>query len=217
MPFPTGYEEAKVFEGYERLVPGGHKCIIRNMTFKFSKAGNYMIEMELDTSKADSQPEFFLNKYIADNQAGRDPVWRCVHRVIVDERLTNQKGTKYGISNLKQLNTAAEDSNDGFVVNDKFYVTAAEAVGKMEDPLVMTNQRRFCDQFKGKQIGVVFREEEYSDSVTAELRVTVKPNRLCNYYKAEEQKVPDRKCITPTVTGNEAWMQVNDDEGLPFH
>lgn len=218
MPFPTGYEEAKVFEGYEKLTPGGHKCTIRSMSFKFSKAGNYMIEMELDTSKEDTQPTFFLNKYIADNQAGRDPVWRCVHRIIVDERVTNRDGQAYGISNLKQINTAVKDSNDGNEVNDKFYVIAADAEGKMQDPLVITNQRRFCEQFANKKIGVVFREEEYGDPVTGELRVSVKPVRLCNYEKAFEQKVPDRKRQEPKATGNEQWMQVDlSDEGLPFH
>lgn len=215
MPFPKGYEEAQVYGGYERMAPGGHKCVIRSASFKKSKAGNYMIELELDTSNEDPQPQFYLNKYIADNQAGRDPVWRCTHRIIVDERVKNQKDQLYGLSNLKQLNTVIKDSND-YEVNDKFYVAAAEADGKEQDPLVLTNQRRYCEQYTGKKIGVVFREEEYGDSVTGELRVSVKPYYLCAYDKAFEQKVPDRKRQQPQVTGHEQWMQVSD-EGLPFN
>ena len=226
MPFPKGYEEAQVYGGYERLTPGGHRCIIRNAAFKFSKAGNYMLELEIDTANDDAQPQFFLNKYIADNQAGRDPVWRCTHRIIVDERVEDKDGKLYGLSNLKRLNTAVADSNINFEVNDKFYVAAADAENKTSDPLVMTNQRRFCEQFKDKKIGVVFREEEYADPVTAELRVSVKPFYICAYDKAEEQKVPDRKCITPTyapaagANGQEGFLQIPDgldDAGLPFN
>lgn len=215
MPFPSGYAEAKVGGSSERILPGGHLCVIRSMRVEYSKADNKMLVMEFDTDKSDPQPQYFLNRYIADNQAGRDPVWRGVYRVVVDERAVDKNGDRYGLSNLKRLNTTICDSNPGFELNDNFY---------MPDSSVKTNEakinnERYCEQFKGEKIGIVFREEEYTDQTSGELKVSIKPYYACNYSEVMDQPVPERKRQQPKATGSEQWMQVPEglgDEGLPF-
>lgn len=205
MAFPQGYAEAEVYTGeYERLEPGGHYCRIRNMKITESQNGNKMIVIEFDTDLNDRQAQFYQRRYDRDKEAGRDATWRGIHRVIVDERLLDKNGRAYGISNLKQLVTTVEDSNEGLTISDQHYDV---------------NNAWFCQQFVDKKIGIVFREEDYADPVTGEARMAIKPAYLCNYSKAPEQDIPKRKDSSKPKVNENGFMQVREDladEGLPF-
>lgn len=221
MPFPDGYEEAQIGGSGERLLPGGHLCVIRAMRTEYSKAGNRMLVVEIDTDDADAQPVYYMNRYIAAYQAGKTPTWGGIYRAVVDERALDKNGDKYGLSNLKRLNTAISDSNPGFDLNDKFY----EPDSSLQTPEAKINMERYCQQFKDLRLGVVFREEEYKDERTGQIRTSVKPFYVCDYAKAADEPIPNKKTLgrapvpAPGVNGQEGFMMIPDelgDEGLPF-
>lgn len=182
------------------LTPGGHKCVIKQVEETKSKNGSDMLIIYFDTDKEDKQPGFYSERYLADKTAEKDPVWRGRQYVVVSG--------EYGTANLKRFCTAVEDSNEGFEVK----------WGK-----------GFADCFKGQKVGIVFRIEEYTDDATHEVRASVKPFRFCDYAKAEEQAIPQRKeAPAPKPSLQQTWDQqaqegfmaipdnLDDVEGLPF-
>ena len=170
MEMPSNYAQTQV--GWESLAPGGHRCIITKVEETKSQAGNQMLVIYFDTHQTDTQPKFFSNRYLEDRASGKaaDQLkWRGVSYWTVDEKI--EGGTK----RLKQFNTAVEDSNPGF--------QTVWGAG-------------YCKAMENKLVGIVFREEEYTKG-DGSLGVAVKPMRYCNFEKAYEQKVPDRKPVKP--------------------
>lgn len=166
---PSKYDTTQI--GWEPVAPGGHRCVIKEVQETKSQSGKDMLIISFDMHQTDSQPFYYKNLYLSDQKAGKDAKWRGTGYLVTDE------STEYGTRNLKAFNTAVEDSNPGFqIVWGNGYAAA----------------------LKDKLIGVVFRLEEYiRDDHT--LGTTVKPMRYCNFEKALEQKVPDRKCLPGNV------------------
>lgn len=180
--------------------PGGHKCVIKKVEETKSQSGKDMIVVYFDTTKEDPQPNFFTDKYLAEKKAKKEDVpWKGRSWIVTEG--------KYGPTNLKKFCTAVEDSNEGFQVQwgDKF-----------------------AGCFTDKLVGVVFRIEEYVDEGTSEIRASVKPCWFCDYSKALEQKIPNRKeAPAPKTDPQDDWRKQAqegfmaipdnlDDEGLPF-
>lgn len=168
MQEPRNYRITQV--GWESVTPGGHKCIIKKVTETRSSGGNEMLIIEFDMHQSDIQPMYFSNLYMSDQKAGKtgDKLkWRGTGYIVTDEN------TDYGTKNLKAFNTAVEDSNPGFqtVWGDGY-----------------------CRALENKLVGIVFREEEYTKD-DGSLGWSVKPMRYCNFEKAYEQKIPERKNI----------------------
>lgn len=183
------------------LNAGGHKCVITEVQETQSRSGKDMLVISFDTSEEDTQPNFYMNMFLADQKrTDRDAVWRGKQYIVTEG--------EYGLANLKRFTTAVEDSNPGFEVK----------WGKA-----------FAGCFKGQKVGIVFRLEDYTAD-NGELRTSVKPCRFCSYDKAPEQAVPKRKELPqeqPSLMdqfqsqAQEGFMQIpdglNDAEGLPFH
>lgn len=159
------------------LTVGGHKCVIKKVEETRSQSGHEMIVIYYDTDMSDTQPEFFTNKFLKDRESGRDATWKGRHWIVTDG--------EYGPANLKRFTTAVEDSNPGFAVQ--------------WGPT-------FAGCFTGKKVGIVFRLEEYIDPGTYELRASVKSFRFCNYDKAYEQKIPDRKALPQNQQAAASWQ-----------
>lgn len=206
MPMPTGYNEAvaKTYGDFPRLTIGGHKCRIHQVVISSSSNGNKMLTVEFETTIEDSQPNFYASSEK-----------KAIHKVIVDDRLRDRNGTAYGVANLKQVITSIEDSNPGFKVNwDNYGV----------------NDVIWCQQFRGKLVGMVLYEEEWKDKY-GNVRVSIKPKYCCDYAKALEQTAPKRKTIQPEPTytqqtlapgaaGQEGFYSMPDnldDASLPFN
>ena len=216
MPMPNGYNETVVNDGsYERLKPGGHKCVIRNIATSTSQNGNKMLVLAIDTDDADKQPKFYMNRYTSDKKQNDNAKWKGVYRIVVDENATDRNGAKYGLANLKRLITAICDSAD-----NSFTVDWTE---------YGVNDAGFCKQFVNRKVGFVFREEEYV-AQDGKIRSSVKPQRPCNYTTALEQKAPEKKAAAPAVpsyvpaagqSGAEGFMQYTADDlsdtELPFN
>lgn len=187
MQEPRGYKDVQV--GWDPVKPGGHKCVIRKVTETHSSAGNQMIIIEFDMHKTDIQPNYYMNQYIADQKAGKTGdrlKWRGTEWRVTDER------TEYGTKNLKQFNTAVVDSNDQQELLSRGWYWDEK------DQLMKPNWQRYGSCFEGLLVGIVFREEEYTKDDGSH-GWSVKPMRYCNFEKAFEQKIPDRKEQAPSA------------------
>ena len=182
----------------ERLKAGGHKCIIKQVLEGRSQTGKDMLTISFDTTEEDSQPTYFTEDYLG--QSGTAKKWHGNHYIV--------QGNDYFLKNLKQFVGAAEASNEGFEGLDK-------------DGTVKT------DDFKGKKIGIVFREEEYLAN-TGRKGTSVKSFYFCNYEDAADKPVPEKRALPEQTkafaspdpaAASEGFMAVPDsleDEGLPF-
>lgn len=181
-----------------RLAPGGHKCVIKQVLEGRSQTGKDMLTISFDTTEEDAQPKYFTEDYLG--QTGTAKKWHGNHYIV--------QGNDYFMKNLKQFVGAAEASNEGFEGIDK------DGNVKTED-------------FKGKKIGIVFREEEYMAN-TGRKGTSVKSFYFCNYDDAADKPVPEKKALAEQpqafaapdpAAASEGFMAIPDaveDEGLPF-
>lgn len=100
------------------------------------------------------------------NDTRTDKKWSGVMTIFAEDYEGNTN--RY----FKTLITCAEESNSGYKFD----------FDKVTD-------------LKDKKIGIVFREEEFIDTMK-QIKIAVKPFRACNYDKTEEQKIPNRKEIS---------------------
>lgn len=211
MKIPNNYDRNANMGAAERLTPGGHKCVIKQVDETISKSGKQMLEVSLDTSAEDAQPKFYENRFRADQRPVQEKRWGCVMYIVLEG--------EYAEQNLNRFLGAVEHSNP--------------EVGEFK-PGADVDPR----EFKGLNVGVLFREEEYSNQ-EGEVRTAVKPAFWCNYNDAPDQKVPKPKLLPRSATDptriTPAWAQAQtttvtpstagffdvpadalEDEGLPF-
>lgn len=201
---PKDYDQIPV--GGEQLKPGGHKCVIMQVTEQVSSKGNQMLVVAIDTDAADTQPMYYQNRYLSDKRP--DKKWSGNMYITVTG--------EYGPQNLKRFCTAVEDSNPGFVCWDQ------QGNLRMND-------------LKKRKVGIVFRGEDYTKE-DGTVGFAVKGMRFCNYEKAFEQAVPEPKRLqsSPAAMAATAPASVpfqgqqqpdygfvnvaeDDTEGLPFN
>ena len=101
---PKDYDSITV--GGESLNAGGHRCVIKQVDETKTSDGKDMLVFYLDTATDDSQPQYFTNKYMANQQENKKWPNNGIYRLI-------QQSDYYG-RNIKRLITAIEDSNKGF-------------------------------------------------------------------------------------------------------
>lgn len=211
MRIPNNYDKNANTGATERITPGGHKCVIKQVVETLSQAKKKMLVISLDTSAEDSQPKFYENRYLADQRPANEKKWGCNMYIGLENEYTE--------ANLNRFLGAVEHSNP--------------EVGEFK-PGADVDPR----EFKGLNVGVLFREEEYNNQ-DGEVRTAVKPAFWCNYNDAPDQKVPKPKLLqraaadptritppwaqaqTATVTPSAAGFfdvpaDALEDEGLPF-
>ena len=214
---PEGFSNIQIGAS---MTPGGHKCEIKKVEETKSRSGSDMLIIYFDTTKEDSLPGFYSERYLADKKStSKDPVWRGRQYLVTDG--------EYGPSNLKRFTTSVADSNSENSLSQHKWTKVTNDKGAEEWEPAWGNG--FADSFKDLKVGVIFRIEEYTDQVTGEIRAAVKPFRFCAYDKALEQPVPERKNLPPQQPSLqqqydqmslEGFMKVPDDlsdEGLPFN
>lgn len=129
---PTGYDEVQEFGTGNSLPKGGYVCKIVKVEEGKSKNGNDTVYIYLDIAEGE-YAGYFLERY----KKQTDPAtakWPCVYSQIVLDTTTKQASKGF-----KTFITSCEKSNAGFV--------AAQIWGD-----------RFASFFKGRMIGVVFRD-----------------------------------------------------------
>ena len=212
---PNNYSSTTV--GAEQITPGGHKCIIKQVEETKSQSGKDMLIVSFDTTNDDTQPGYYMNRWINDTRDEKK--WQGRMFIVTEG--------EYGTSNLKRFTTSVERSNEGM---DGYYDDAGHW-GK-----------NFAASFKDKQVGVVFRREEYTTD-DHQSRWSTKPFRFCSYDAAFDQAIPKEKphpdsvMQTPTPapmpqnapswaqqamqTPSDGFMDIpegsDEAEGLPFN
>lgn len=183
------YRNAK--GGAEKLLPGGHKCIIKKITLGKSKTNKDQFVVQFDTAADDRQPSFYMNRFVETNKWGGNYYLTA--------------GNDYFVSNIKKLCAAVEASNDGFCGGD-FSSDGSTFDFRYED-------------FRDVEVGIVFREEEFRPSGgTPDAYPTIaKAYYFCDAHHVLDEAVPETKRLERP--GSEGFMAVPDglaDEGLPF-
>lgn len=168
------------------IAVGGHKGVVKQVDETVSRNGNEMLIVHFDTDSTDAQPNYYLEKYKADDRPNKK--WQGNVYIV--------PSNKYGASTLEGLCTAIERSNPGFVCWDE------------HDELKV-------DELKGKKVGFVVREEEYLKS-DGSIGVSRKPFRFCTYDKAEQQETPKKKTLPANVGFTAVEADSFMGEGLPF-
>jgi hypothetical protein len=193
MKMPNNYEQTKIGGDYIPIALGGHHLIIKKVEETQSKAGKPMLKVFFDTSRADSQPEFFANEFR--NDIRPDKKWP-------------RNGTAYIL---------VEDNDGNCSRNFKRFITSFEHSNGVESIW----GDKFAAQFKDKRIGGIFGEveNEYNGKVTMrhELRW------FCSDDKADSASVPEPKLLsgstsTTSTTSSDGFMDIPDgaQEELPF-
>lgn len=133
MQKPSTYDQTKAAGEFEPINLGGHKMIIKQVAEKKSKSNLDMLVVLFDFAEGDDQAGYFMKQFNDDIRPDKKYPNAGTNYMVVDE------STEYGTRNLKTFITCVEKSNPGFAV-------------QWGD--------NFCQQFKGKLIGGIFRVEK---------------------------------------------------------
>ena len=130
MQKPTNYDTTKAAEEFEPINLGGHKMVIKQVSEKESKSGLKMLVILFDFAEGDEQEGYFMKQFADDIRPDKKYPNAGTNYMVIDQN------TEYGTKNLKTFHKCVEKSNPGFEV-------------KWGD--------EYCQQFKGKLIGGIFR------------------------------------------------------------
>lgn len=144
MNMPKGYNDTQAFSDWTPLAPGGYVCKIVKVEETESRNGNPMLKIALDIAEG-SQANRFHEQFWNDDRA--DKRWPCVaYQVVAGRDGLTARG-------FKGFNISVAKSNDGW----------REVWGDA-----------FCENYKGKLVGVIFGREQYKNR-DGELRWSTKP------------------------------------------
>lgn len=133
MQKPKDYDDVREYGEQKALEPGGHILIIKKIEDTLSSTGKQMLVIYFDTADRDKQPRYFKERYDSDTRDNKAWGGRVWQLIYDNEGKTNQ--------GFKTFITAVEKSN-----SSAFKVQWNEM---------------FCDCFKDKLVGGVFRREEF--------------------------------------------------------
>lgn len=134
MQKPSDYDSVQAYGETAPLERGGHIMKIVKVEETVSKNGNPMIMIYLDTDKSDKQPLYFKKKYDADTRAEKK--WGCIVYQLTEDPQTGGTNPRF-----KTFTTSVEESN-----SSSFKILWGD---------------KFCECFKGRLVGGVFRREEF--------------------------------------------------------
>lgn len=166
---PNGYDEVQLNEDFTPIELGGHKGIIMGAEeYTSPVSGNTSLKISVDTSKDDTQPQYFTEQYKNDTRP--DKKWS--NSAI---KYVSLKQDENCVRMLKAFITSVENSNNGFTYNwDKD-----------------------VDQLKGKKVGLVFGLEEYTNN-EGEIKTIAKLNQFRSVDKVDNVKIPKVKLLDGT-------------------
>lgn len=191
MQKPSDYDSVQPYGEFVPLECGGHIMKIIKVEETFSRNGNPMIMIYLDTDKSDKQPLYFKRKYDADTHANKK--WTCIVYQLTENLETG--GTNPG---FKTFITSVEKSN-----SSSFKVLWGD---------------KFCDCFKGRLVGGVFRREEFLTQKGTRAWAT----KCCGFRSVaainEGVEIPKDKPLDETAAGGypiseAAAVKVNVETG----
>ena len=179
---PKAYDEININEEFEKLELGGHKgIIIKAEEYTSPQSGKTSLKVSVDTAKDDKQPEYFKKQYENDTRIDRKYPNGAIKYVPLGEE-ENQ------IKMLKSFITAYENSN-----NCKF------------------DWNKDWDQLKGKKIGIVFGQEEYT-SQDGTTKLATKLNQFRSIDKVDNVQIPKVKLLDGTYVEYEEYTKSSADK-----
>jgi hypothetical protein len=161
------WNNTKADDGYKRLTPGGHRCVIKNVENRQSKAGKPMLAIAFDIAGGEFDGYFMdlYGKNVTDAaKDGKQAKWPNggVYYQLIDEE---------HLGRFKAVINSIEASNPGF----KFDMNEKSLIGKL--------------------FGGVFREEEYLSNRDGSIKTSLKCNAIRKIDGIEDIPVPAKKCL----------------------
>lgn len=179
---PNNYEDVEVMEfDYTPITLGGHKgIIVKAEEYASPISGKTSLKVYVDTASDDSQPNYFKEQY--DNDTRIDRKWSngAIKYVPLGEE-ENQ------VKMLKSFLTCVENSNANYTYD----------------------WNKEVDQLKGKKIGIVFGQEEYT-SQDGETKLATKLNQFRSIDKVDNVKIPKVKLLDGTYVEYDEYIKKND-------
>lgn len=194
MQKPSDFDEAREYGESKPLEPGGHILKILKVEETRSRNGAEMIIIYFDTDKSDKQPGYYKQRYDSDTRKDKSwggRIWQLVHDQTEDD--TNPA--------FKTFITSVTKSN-----SSSFHLTWGE---------------KFCECFKNRLVGGVFRREQYVTS-KGNIAFAVK---CCGFRSVvainEGVEVPEDKLLpegehSQPAKRDSVVVDASDDDDYPF-
>ena len=183
MQRPSDFDEVRGYDEQKALEPGGHILRILKVEETTSSTGKPMLIINFDTADRDKQPKYYKQRYDADTR--QDKKW---------------PGRVWQLTQDPQTG----GTNAGF----KTFITSVEKSNSSSFKVVWGD--KFCDCFKDKLVGGVFRREQFVSSKGKTAWTT-----KCIGFRSvaaidEGVEVPDDKYLS-----DEAYDKAHDYGGYP--
>ena len=176
---PKTYDEINIIEEYEKISLGGHKGIIMKAEeYTSDFSGKKSLKVYVDTASDDKQPEYFKKQYENDTRIDRKWSNSAIKYISLGEE-ENQ------VKMLKAFITAYENSN-----NCQF------------------DWNKDWEQLKGKKIGLVFGQEEYT-SQDGTTKLATKLREFRSIDKVDNVKIPKVKLLDGSYVEYDEYMKNN--------
>lgn len=193
MQKPSNYDATQAPGEFNPIKPGGYACKIMQVEEMKSKSGLDMLKISIDVADGEFK-DYYAKQYKTDTRNPKK--WSGVMYLVVDA------SQEYGTKNLKGFVTSVEKSNQGFQVQwgDKF-----------------------CTSLKGKLVGVLFRKEQYVNTMNEKKWIT-KPFQFRSVEGALSADIPEDKPLEGEPHPQSNQGQINEgfqnvdgiEEELPF-
>ena len=179
---PSNWDAVEVMEfDYTPIELGGHKGIIMKAEeYTSDFSGKKSLKVYVDTASDDKQPEYFKKQYENDTRIDRKYPNGAIKYVPLGEE-ENQ------IKMLKSFITAYENSNG-----------------------CQFDWGKDWDQLKGKKIGIVFGQEEYT-SQDGTTKLATKLREFRSIDKVDNIKIPKVKKLDNTYVDYEEYIERQDN------
>ena len=174
---PKAYDEINIIEEYEKISLGGHKGIIMKAEeYTSPQSGKTSLKVSVDTSKDDKQPEYFAEQYKNDNR--------------IDKRWNN--------SAIKYISLGEEENQVKML---KSFITAYENSNGCQ-----FDWGKDWEQLKGKKIGLIFGQEEYT-SQDGTTKLATKLNQFRSIDKVDNVQIPKVKLLDGSYVTYDDYME----------
>ena len=174
---PKTYDEININEEFEKLELGGHKgVIIKAEEYTSDFSGKKSLKVYVDTASDDKQPEYFKKQYENDTRIDRKYPNGAIKYVPLGEE-ENQ------VKMLKSFITAYENSNG-----------------------CQFDWGKDWEQLKGKKIGLIFGQEEYT-SQDGTTKLATKLNQFRSIDKVDNVQIPKIKLLDGSYVTYDDYME----------
>ena len=179
---PSNYDNVEVMEfDFTPIELGAHKGIIMKAEeYTSPQSGKTSLKVSVDTAKDDKQPEYFAEQYKNDNR--------------IDKRWNN--------SAIKYISLGEEENQIKML---KSFITAYENSNGCQ-----FDWDKDWEQLKGKKIGIIFGQEEYT-SQDGTTKLATKLREFRSIGKIDNIKIPKVKLLDGSYVDYEKYIERHEN------